>query len=44
MSEEENISTEEVLASIRNILLEKQTIEAREEILSSREICFKSLC
>lgn len=32
MSEEENISTEEVLASIRNILLEKQTIEAHEEI------------
>jgi len=29
---EENISTEEILASIRNILLEKQETEAKEEI------------
>lgn len=32
MTDEENISTEEVLASIRNILLEKQNIEAAEQI------------
>ena len=32
MTEEENISTEEILASIRNILLEKQEVEAVEEI------------
>jgi len=32
MTEEENISTEEILASIRNILLEKQEVEAGEEI------------
>ena len=30
--QEENISTEEILASIRNILLEKQEAEAKEEI------------
>jgi len=32
MTDEENISTEEILASIRNILLEKQEAEAAEEI------------
>lgn len=29
---EEDISTEEILASIRNILLEKQEVESKEEI------------
>lgn len=37
MTEEENISTEEILASIRNILLEKQEIEADEEIFELTE-------
>ena len=32
MTDEENISTEEILASIRNILLEKQEAEDAEEI------------
>ena len=32
MTDEEDISTEEILASIRSILLEKQEAEASEEV------------
>ena len=32
MDQEENISTEEILASIRNVLLEKQEADAKEVV------------
>lgn len=43
MDQEEDISTEEILASIRNILLEKQEEASKEEIFElTKEMIHKS--
>lgn len=45
MSETEEISTEEILTSIRNILLEKKEVVSKENVLElTKEMIYKKSC